>query len=250
MLRRRSGSWAWITPRILSLCLFLVPSTYAAVNVSVQNTDPDIVYTPFICDASTPGSSNNPNCTGGWNATQVGTIHVVSTTGPDPDGGSIIPQMFMAFHASALYMSTSTVDTTAGLVVIIGLDESVLTTLTITYDPGTSGSNAVRRLDIGAILLTVTDPNDTTSFLPSMTLPSSTTLPTFVPQTSTSTTTSASASSTTSQSPSQHIPMAEVLGLAIGLGLGLTTILGVAAFFVWWHSRLRRQHTEQSMQWS
>ncbi|KAF7356966.1 hypothetical protein MVEN_01032800 [Mycena venus] len=254
--------WIWIWLWVVSLSL---PVTRAAgsVNVSIANTSPAIVYTPFLCNATSLIS--DPGCSGGWNASAIAGIPTVSTTGPTPDGADIVPQMFMAFRASALFMSTSAisnasanftvtsssltlsrvVDSAAGVIAIVNLVESELTTLTITFVPGQS----VSQLDIGSILMTVTDPDVTSSFLPTMTLPPSITLPTFIPQSTTaSSSLSASPSSTsTHRSLAHRAQIAEALGLVLGLGVGLTLIAGAA--FYWWKRRRRLQAAQQTNSW-
>jgi len=266
MLRRRihplwtSWFWLWVAA-ILSL-----PVTQAAgsFNVSIPNTSPQIVYTPFLCNTTTSLISD-PNCSGGWNVSAISGIQTVSTTGPAPNGAEIVPQMFMAFRASALYMSTSAtsnatanftvtsssltlsrvVNSAAGLVAIVNLVESELTTLTITFIPGQN----VSQLDIGSILVTVTDPDVTSSFLPTMTLPPSMTLPTFTPQTTASSSLSTSPSPTSTQRSLAHrAEIAEALGLVLGLGVGLTLIVGAA--FYWWKRRRRLQtEAQQNNSW-
>ncbi|KAJ7876288.1 hypothetical protein B0H13DRAFT_2055699 [Mycena leptocephala] len=263
MLRRRISFlwtcfWLWIV--ISSL-----PATCAAgsVNVSISNTAPQIVYTPFLCN-NTTSLISNPDCKGGWNVSDIAGIQTVSTTGPDVNGAEIIPQMFMAFRASALYMSTSVVsnatanftvtstsssistvvDSAAGLIALVNLVESELTTLTITFIPGQD----ISQLDIGSILVAVTDPDTTSSFLPTLTLPPSMTLPTFTPQTTASSSLSVSASpSSTQRSLAHRAQIAEALGLVLGLGVGLTLIAGVA--FFWWRRRRRQQRARQENAW-
>ncbi|KAJ7027876.1 hypothetical protein C8F04DRAFT_964615 [Mycena alexandri] len=250
--------WAWT-------CFWLffssLPRIQAAgsVNVSISNTSPQIIYTPFLCNAST--LIVDPGCLGAWNETNIAGIPVVSTTGPAPNGADIVPQMFMAFRASALFMSTSVASNASanftvssasvtasrlinsgdGLVAIVGLVETDLTTLTITFIPGQDTT----QLDIGSITITVTDPGSTSSFLPTMTLPPSMSLPTFIPQS----TTSSSASPSPSKSPqtsSHHAQLAEALGLVLGLGVGLSIIAG--AILSWWKRR-RRLQAEQQNAW-
>ncbi|KAJ7156810.1 hypothetical protein C8R43DRAFT_997373 [Mycena crocata] len=260
MLWRRSFLWTWTwLIFLLLLTLASLPGTQAAVNVSVPNTSPQIVYTPFLCN--TTFLATDPDCKGAWNVSDIAGIMTVSTDGPDPGGANIVPQMFMTFHASALYMSTSAVsnatanftvssesnsisrviDSAAGLVAIVNLVESELTTLSITFLPGQNAT----QLDIGSILMTVSDPAETTSFLPTMSLPPSETLPTFIPQSATSST-SPSASSTP-RSLAHRKQIAEALGLVLGLGVGLSLIAGV--IFYWWRRRRRLRAARQENAW-
>ncbi|KAJ7173614.1 hypothetical protein C8R46DRAFT_893407 [Mycena filopes] len=264
MLSRRIApllcTWTWLWLLLISS----LPRAQAAgsVNVSIANTSPQIIYTPFLCNATT--LTADPGCLGAWNETSLGGIPIVSTTGPAIEGADIVPQMFMAFRASALYMSTSVasnasanftvssasitasrvINSGEGLVAIVGLAETELTTLTITFIPGQAAS----QLDIGSILITVTDPDSTSSFLPTMTLPPSITLPTFIP-TSTAPSSSTSPSSTKSpQTLSHRAQIAEALGLVLGLGVGLSIIAGAILF--WWKRRRRlRAERAQTNAW-
>ncbi|KAF8196868.1 hypothetical protein K438DRAFT_1825693 [Mycena galopus ATCC 62051] len=249
--------WTWIWLWVVILTLSVTTQAQGSANVSIANTSPQIVYTPFLCTQE--ALISDPDCSGGWNVTNIAGIPTVSTLGPASNGAEIVPQMFIAFRASALYMSTSVtsnasanfsiaspsrslstvVNSTLDLIYIVDLLESELTTLTITFIPGQN----VSRLDIGSILVTVTDPDDPASFLPTMTLPPSMTLPTFTPTASSSP--SASASSTSAgQSLPHRAEIAEALGLVLGLGVGLTLIFGTA--FFWWKRRRRLQAAEQS----
>ncbi|KAJ6624845.1 hypothetical protein B0H10DRAFT_1784038 [Mycena sp. CBHHK59/15] len=262
---RCTGWWIWT-----SLCLFIssLPVIQAAgsVNVSVPSTSAQIVYTPFVCNASTVAA--DPDCKGAWRIYDLAGADIVSTDGPDPEGANIVPQMFISFRASALYLGTSvlsnatanftvssptssistSVDTSADLVAIVGLVESQLTTLTITFIPQT-GQN-VSQLDIGSILMTVTDPTDTTSFLPTMTLPPSISLPTFIPQSTSSSSGSASSTSSpaasSTHSTSHRAQIAEALGLVLGLG-ALVLIMGTALFY--WRQRRRQKAASQNNAW-
>ncbi|KAF7309516.1 hypothetical protein MIND_00322400 [Mycena indigotica] len=229
-----------------------------SANVSVSNTAHEIIYTPFLCNATTV--LIDPDCSGAWqvqrNTTNIGGIPTVSTRGPSPEGANIIPQMFMAFRASALYLSTSVisnatanftitsksvsatriVNSAAGLVAIVNLVESELTTLAVTFIPQTT----VSRLDIGSILLTVSNRAATSSFLPTMSLPPSMSPPTFIPSTS--------ASPFPSKAAARSLPhraaVTEALSLVLGLGVGLSII--VSALFFWWRRRRRLKETRQT----
>ncbi|KAJ7493336.1 hypothetical protein B0H11DRAFT_2005956 [Mycena galericulata] len=270
MLRRRfivSRNCTWLFLWCFLLFVGSLPGTRAqgSFNVSVSNTAPEIVYTPFLCNGDIP--SNDPDCKGAWNATDIGGIATVTTDGPDAEGANIVPQMFMSFRASALYMSTSTisnatanftvtsgttsisrlVDSSAGFVAVVNLVESALTTLTITFIPGDDDNST--HLDIGSILLTVTDSTETDSFLPTMSLPPSMSLPTFLPESTTaSSSASASPSSSTTTTPTQSLAhraqIAEALGIVLGLGIGLSLIAGT--LFWWWRRRRRARAAEKT----
>jgi len=231
-------------------------------NVSVSNTSPQIIYTPFLCNATTVTS--NPDCKGAWRVMNINGTNVVSTDGPDAEEANIIPQMFFQFRASALYLTTSvlsnatanltvfagstvipaTLNTSVGLVDIVNLIESDITTLTITFVPGPIPS----RLDIGSLWLAVTNDTATSSFLPSMTLPPSMSLPTFTPPSSTASSTSSASSSTSSASNTRtqiHKKLIkDALGLVLGLGLGLTFLTGIGLYY--WKRRRRHDSASSS----
>ncbi|KAF7317801.1 hypothetical protein MKEN_00868000 [Mycena kentingensis (nom. inval.)] len=238
---------------LLALLFRVLPAAGAATNISIANSSPQIVFTPFVCEDASALASD-PECSGAWNATNIAGRPTIRTRGPALGGSNIVPQMFMVFRASALYLSTSVestaianftvssktgtatqiVDTSAGLVAIINLDESVLTSLVVTFVPGTNASV----LDIGSILLTVSDSTATSSFLPTMTLPPSMSLPTFVLPT-----TSAGASSTSTPRTLAHREqIALALSIVLGVGVGLSVI--AAAIFLWWRKRRRRKQRE------
>ncbi|KAK7031485.1 hypothetical protein R3P38DRAFT_817121 [Favolaschia claudopus] len=257
-------SWQWLA--LLLVILSVVPITQAAgsVNVSIANTSPQIVYTPFLCNVTAGVTSDNPDCSGGWNASSVSGIPTVTTRGAAPEGAELVPQMFLSFRASALYMFTSgvsnasanftvtsssltlsrVVDTAVGLVAIVNLNETQLTSLTISFMPGQNAS----RLDIGSILVTVPDAQATSSFLPTLTLPPSISLPTFIPQTTTASSSSSPSPTSTPRSLSHRAQIAEALGLVLGLGVGLT-LLAIVAFFWWKRRRRLRAEAQRENSW-
>ncbi|EGN96901.1 hypothetical protein SERLA73DRAFT_140747, partial [Serpula lacrymans var. lacrymans S7.3] len=80
---------------------------FAQQNVTLQSTAPQIVYSPSLCSNSTTGS-----CVSAWQVlNDIPGTSVVSTTGPVPQAGNIIPQMFLSFIGSAAYIYTSSLST-------------------------------------------------------------------------------------------------------------------------------------------
>jgi len=224
-------------------------------NITITNTSPQIDYTPFICNVS-GSASFSPSCLGGWQVLTSGGETILSTEGAGPQGADIVPQMFLRFQASALFLNTSTssnatfdisvsvgnssvsvsANSSVGAAAIFNLPENETTTLSLTFTAGQIPSH----LDIGNITIEVAD-NSLSSILPTQTLPPSVFLPTFVPSTSAGSSTSTPSNTSSAQSSaSKHQQLvADAVGLTLGLGLGLTliTMLGYLA----WKRRRRRQ---------
>ncbi|KAJ7282020.1 hypothetical protein C8J57DRAFT_1299194 [Mycena rebaudengoi] len=218
-------TWTWLLGVFSSL-----PGICAAgpVNVTIPNTSPQIVYTPFICNTTTIPS--NPECKGAW----ASALYVTTSTSSNASANFTV--------ASPSISLSSVVDTSAGLIAIINLVESELTTLTITFIPGESNS----QLELGSMLMTVTNATATSSFLPTMTLPPSMSLPTFIIH---STSSSPSPSSTNSPQGSNHKKQITIaLSLVLGLGVGLSIILGTA-FFYWRKRKRQRDAMQENMSW-
>ncbi|KAL6297846.1 hypothetical protein BKA93DRAFT_831188 [Sparassis latifolia] len=144
---------------------------YAQVNVTLQSTNPDIIYNPPACDGTTASVSCSNSS---WRI-------IPSSDGPDsvvtstngPKIGGFIPQLFMTFTGLALYIRTSSlsnatanitlftedpvisitteVDSAVGLIVAVDLQPDKATTLAITFVPS---SNATR-LDISSFTITI-----------------------------------------------------------------------------------------------
>ncbi|KAI6023347.1 hypothetical protein EDC04DRAFT_300553 [Pisolithus marmoratus] len=92
---------------ILSLCLSTAQISRARAQqiVVLSSTDPDIIYNPPLCSSSEGGSG----CVSPWqlvNDSSVPTA-VISTNGPIPEAGNVIPQVFLTFRASNLYLYPS-----------------------------------------------------------------------------------------------------------------------------------------------
>ncbi|KAJ7582201.1 hypothetical protein C8J56DRAFT_245022 [Mycena floridula] len=251
-MRARPGLWALSFLAILCKAQTSSSSTAQAgsSNVSISNTSPQIRYTPFLCPTTTE------TCDGAWRVTDVDGASVVSTNGPSDAENDIIPQMFFSFKASTIFVQTSSLsNATVNLTVFAGnvavtavidsslrnftvvqLPEDEVTTLSLTFIAG-----APSRLDIGDIIITVSDPTASSSFLPTQTLPPSIILPSFVPPSSApipTATASPLPTSTTISSLSHKRLVALAVGLVVGLGLGLT-ILAAALWFLWRRRRIK-----------
>jgi len=234
---------------LVRLSLFSYPPvTFAQslYDVSIPMISPQIVYTPFLCNASTLSQT----CNGAWELTnQTGTL-LVSTTGPDPTSTNIIPQLFFSFRASMIHLTTSSLsnatvnvtvstddivlsrlfDSAVGFFTVSKLLESITTTLTLSYIPGPSPT----RLDISSLVLSVVNVSATTSFFPTPSLPLSVPAPTFISLSTTIPAPSPSLQTT----PGKRTMIAEAVGLTVGLGLGLT-MFSVIAMYLWRRRPLR-----------
>ncbi|KAJ3881598.1 hypothetical protein F5051DRAFT_425713 [Lentinula edodes] len=196
-----------------------------------------------------------PNCLGGWQVLSSGGGTIVSTEGAGPVGANIIPQMFLQFRASALFLSTSpssnasfeiavsagnasvsvSANSSIGVAAILNLPENETTTLSLTFIPGQSPSH----LDIGTIAITVTDNSSISSVLPTPTLPPTISLPSFISSTSSSIPSGTSTPSSQSSNSSHKQLVTDAVGLTVGLGLGLTLVASLGYYT--WKRRRRRQ---------
>lgn len=237
--------------------------TGSAQNVSISNVSPDISYTPFFCDASNT-SASNPDCNGGWRLVDVNGSSVVSTNGPSVEGANLIPQMFLRFRATSLFMTTSPLsnatmnitvftgttvisqvaNSSLGLLLVVNLNEENTTTLSITYisDQDATGTIIPSRLDIGSITVSVSNPSASSSILPTQTLPPSISLPVVLPTSTSSSTPSPSATQQPSNNNNRKSLIANAVGLTLGLGLGLTAVACIA--YVFWRRRRRMRKRE------
>jgi len=218
--------------------LFL--SVSAQVNITVDDTAPEIVYSPPACNA-TIGPEPVVLCNSSWQiVSQPDAFNgtVTSTIGPTAGGGDLIPQLFLTFQGIALYIRTSLfstaianvtlstenpvvsittqVNTSTGFISAVGLPADKATTLAITYIV-TEGKAA--RLDIDSI--TITTATNNTSPFALVPLPPSTTLSSF-----SFASISPSAVHIATRTQTRGDIAAEVLGAVLGVVLGA---LGVAA---------------------
>ncbi|KAG0698167.1 hypothetical protein DFH29DRAFT_942556 [Suillus ampliporus] len=240
----------------LFLCLYLLISTLTLVvcaqqQVVIESTSPDIEYIPQLCNVSTTDSG----CLSAWQINIDipdidGTVTVAtSTTGPIPQTGNLVPQMFLTFRASTLYLRTSPfsnatvnfsltadpsgvtitrqVNTTIGLIIADNLPETQMTTLCVTFLQGSSPT----RLDIESITLNVTNSSATSSYLPTLSLPTSSFPPSILP----------SSTSTAKSNASQRT--GTIIGGTLGGVLGLLAILiaGIFLYRRWRRHRIRSE---------
>ncbi|KAL5531306.1 hypothetical protein ACEPAG_4183 [Sanghuangporus baumii] len=228
-------------------------------NVTLQNTNDQLVYIPSLC-------TDDEECDGGWTIVDLpGSSNgsVTSTNGPTAITGNILPQVFLTFRGSALYVKTSEVsNATANLTVsslpsgrlesrVFGpsrnfwafedLDENQLTTVAVTYlpeDEEGSSETSMARLDIDFFKISVSNASSsvTTSFLPSQTLPTSAFTPSFAPVTTLF-------SPTATSSSSSRLPIGAIVGGTVGGFVGVLLLVSLLVFLFW--RRLRRKDVEQ-----
>ncbi|KAJ3983264.1 hypothetical protein F5890DRAFT_210530 [Lentinula detonsa] len=260
----------WLYLCHISTSLFLYSSSIISClaqqgeslqNISIANTSPQIDYTPFVCNVTDSGSFST-SCLGGWQVLTSEGQTVVSTKGAGPLGANVVPQMFLQFRASALFLSTSassnatfeiavsagntsvsvSANSSIGVAAVLNLPENETTTLSLTFTPGQIASH----LDIGNITISVIDNSSLPSILPTQTLPPTVSLPSFISSTTTVSSTSSSPTNTSNSqsSDSSHKQLvADAVGLTVGLGLGLTLVTSLG-YYTWKRRRRRRDETE------
>ncbi|KAF9454447.1 hypothetical protein P691DRAFT_397435 [Macrolepiota fuliginosa MF-IS2] len=158
--RSRFFTYAFGLVQYTLIYLILFPArTFAQLSNGTKNftialDSPQIIFTPFLCNQTT--SQSTPElCRGGWVTRRENGQLMVSTTGPDPATGEIIPQMFFQFRASALYLLTSSTsnaqanitvttngttisalfDSSLGAASILNLIQPSITTFALTFMP-------------------------------------------------------------------------------------------------------------------
>ncbi|KAF8840397.1 hypothetical protein BDN67DRAFT_968586 [Paxillus ammoniavirescens] len=231
----------------LSFLGILTLRAFAQENVVLSSTNPDIIYNPPLCSPS----SIITGCVSPWqvsNDTQTGTI-TVFTNGPIPEAGNVIPQMFLSFRASMLYLRTSSLanatinftltaepgdisitsqlNTSIRLVEVVNLPETQTTTLGITF----LVEDVPTRFDVESVTLSVANASATSSFLPSPSLPFSSSPPTLVPF------------PTATQSSTASDEKATIIGATLGAVLG-ALIIAIACFVI--YRKYRRARTRDS----
>ncbi|KAK7440451.1 hypothetical protein VKT23_017089 [Stygiomarasmius scandens] len=219
-------------------------------DVPIPNQDPQITYSPFLCNTSN-NVSFDAECNGGWQVLVVDETQVVATQGPNAATAGIIPQMFLRVRASAVIITTSSLsnatmnvtvsagdasvnvqaNSSLGVVGIFNLYEAEITTIVLTYisEAGVNSS----RLDVGTITAQVTGDQASSSILPTATLPPSVSVPEFIPP---ATSSSSPVGSSSSNNHKQLV--ADAVGLTVGLGLGLTAVCVVGYLF--WKRKRRK----------
>ncbi|KAI0701146.1 hypothetical protein C8T65DRAFT_656862 [Cerioporus squamosus] len=241
---------------VLCLLVLLPGLAHAVVNITLEDTASQIIYSPPACGL-TLSSAGTATCNSSWrivtsaNASD-GTL--TTTSGPNNASGGFIPQLFLSVRALALNIKTSPestaivnisvstsnpvvsvsaqVNTSVQPISIIGLAEDRLTTLALTFDQ----SDVPTVLDIDSITLTVSD-NNTTPFV-SPSLPTTSALPTVTPSVVIPTPTSSP-----SHGQSSGDIAAEVLGAVLG-----AILLAAGALLAVLFLRKRRRRA-QGAQW-
>ncbi|KAH9857302.1 hypothetical protein C2E23DRAFT_384143 [Lenzites betulinus] len=188
-----------------SFLLVLLHVAYVAadVNITLEDTASQIIYSPPACGLtlSSAGAETEAQiCDSAWRIIAAGDASggtLTTTSGATDGSGGLIPQLFLSVRALALYVKTSqasnavvnvTVSTTNPVVTvksefnsslefvsIVNLPEDTVTTLSIAFVE----SNVTTRLDIDSIIVTISDDNSTPFVSPS--LPATTVLPTVTP---------------------------------------------------------------------
>jgi len=224
-------------------------------NITLTSTAPQIIWSPALCNMSL----TDVNCSSAWRvADDIPGIEVTSTNGPDPATGDIIPQMFLSFRASAIYIRTSPlsiatanvtissttlkplyldtqVDSSIGWISADGLPEDRILTLGITYVPDSDGQNGDGgRFDIQFVTMSVANTSVTSSFLPSMTLPATRTPPIF------------SNSQTPTTAPARSQSKGVIIGESLGPALGVLLFASAWAAVILRRRRMRNMRIEAS----
>jgi len=258
------------SPSLLWLILHFINGASVAAqqtqNITVPVTSSQIIYTPFVCNASI-ALADSKLCSGAWRL--ASSNNSVSTTGSTSSSGNILPQLFFEFQAShlsinALPSSNASVNisisadgrhisnvfkSSDGAVSIVGLLQNETTFLTMTYIPSTEPT----LFGLESFVITVPQNAPTSAFFPTPTLPSSSSI-SIPASTTTSTSTSSSSAITTVQDNviSKKTMVAEGVGITIGLGVGLTAI-AVALFYYWKRRKQRLEDVgieEAKSEWS
>ncbi|PAV19721.1 hypothetical protein PNOK_0465500 [Pyrrhoderma noxium] len=231
-----------------------------AQNITLQSYQRELVYIPELCNATGADVANG--CSGAWVETELEEASnslVTTTFGPAAEFENIVPQVYLIFRASAIYIKTSDVsNATANLTVssqpsgglestvitplqefwtIQGIDESQLSEAVVTFIPEVddSGSELPTRLDIDFIKITVSNISATESALPSQTISTSV----FTPVFATFTTVASSSGSNRSPSPGS------IVGATIGGMAGFLLICGLVATLLWRRHRRKRVEKKQ-----
>ncbi|TFY50687.1 hypothetical protein EVJ58_g10932 [Rhodofomes roseus] len=213
----------------LLVCTTVVLSLRVAVraeNVTIQSTAPEIVYSPPACNASTS------SCDSAWQvlaSPDNSSALVTSTSGPTNGSAALVPQLFLTFTGSTLYIRTSTAST------------ALVNVSLATHDPAFAITARVDTAAAGGLITVVDLPSDrattlTVSFVPSDDA-------TLLEIANFTIVTTAATSQATSKQTRDNI-IAEVLGAVLGVAL----CLFAAAGFLFWRKRRRKQLRTRSPQ--
>lgn len=249
-----------------ALCLGLFPVSAQGLskphNKTVPLTASQIVWTPPPCN----NPSSTGNCTSAWwFSNQTFGQEVVTTLGPTSPVGNTIPQMFLSFQGSAIYLRTSFLSTALANISVSwpsnlsfpqaeavfntsdrrwgasGLPENALLLLSLTYT--SQGANetgkTTGRLDIEEVEITVSSNTSSTvnpPLLPSLPLSTASSPSPLSP-------TSASASTIrTHRGESTGAIIAECFGAVFGVIL----LVGAGAGVVFWRRKSMRRKDAES----
>ncbi|KAF8806806.1 hypothetical protein BYT27DRAFT_7190483 [Phlegmacium glaucopus] len=248
--------WLIAIPRTLFLLIilhFINGATVAAqnINLTIPINSTEIIFTPFACNASRV-LADPQTCAGAWRLSNS-SLQTISTTGPSPASGNIIPQMFFEFQASSFFLTTlpssnasvnitvsaggvdvwAIFDSSLGSVSVVNLPQNETALVSITYMPTVNAT----QFDLRSLVLTVPANESIISILPLQTLPPSASLASFTP-----TTLSSSVTPTVTvviEVTSNKKMIGQAVGITIGLSLGLTVL--TAGVFYYWKRRIQRR---------
>ncbi|KAL7280301.1 hypothetical protein ACG7TL_005215 [Trametes sanguinea] len=170
-----------------SLLAVLCAFVGANVNITLEDTASQIIYSPPACGLTlSSGSSAGTEaqstqiCNSAWRiiaAQDASGGTLTTTSGPTNSSGGLIPQLFLSVRALALYVKTtaastalvnvtvstinpvvtvrSEINSSLEFISIVDLPEDRITTLSLTFVQ----ANETTRLDIDSITVTISDNN-------------------------------------------------------------------------------------------
>ncbi|KIM39657.1 hypothetical protein M413DRAFT_447121 [Hebeloma cylindrosporum] len=252
-------AWLNLPPSLLVVAiLFLhLASAQEFSDLSIPLTSSQIVYTPFVCNATTV-LDKPQSCAGAWQLSDSD-VPSISTRGPSSSSSNLIPQMFFQFQAFSIFLTTlpssnATINVTIsanGVVVssdfhsslgalsIINLPGNMTSLLTLTFIKSSSPT----QFDLDSLTITTLSNATISSFLPTPTLPPSISFPTFAVSTKIPPPLT-SASSLAPVRASNKTMVAEAVGITVGLGLGLTAFAAVG--FWYWNVKRRKERLKRT----
>ncbi|EIW58112.1 uncharacterized protein TRAVEDRAFT_47290 [Trametes versicolor FP-101664 SS1] len=166
----------------LLVVLLLIALVRADVNITLEDTASQIIYSPSACGLTlSSAGTETETCDSAWRIVAAqnasgGTL--TTTSGPTDGSGGLVPQIFLSVRARALFVKTSpssnaianvTVSSMTNPIVsvrselnssvdsisIIGLPEDIVTTLSVAF----VASNISTHLDIDSIAVLISDNN-------------------------------------------------------------------------------------------
>ncbi|KAI0351323.1 hypothetical protein OH77DRAFT_1411270 [Trametes cingulata] len=178
MYLQRQAVLLW--PLLLVLLSFLATLVTADVNITLEDTASQIIYSPPACGLTlTPAGTVTQSqiCDSAWRIIAAGDASggtLTTTSGPTNGTGGLIPQLFLSVRARALHVKTpsstaivnvsvstvnpivtvrSELNSSLEFISIVGLPEEDVTTLSLTFVE----SNFTTLLEIDSIVVTISD---------------------------------------------------------------------------------------------